>query len=94
MKKQCEPFWHFSNVTVTVTMLFLCLESDSSSSPSESDSCSSQTERSTAMAAHAIPQLPAKRLSLGFALASRTHHYGSFYLRMGAVGELVFKYVN
>ncbi|KPI91190.1 Otopetrin-2 [Papilio xuthus] len=33
----------------------------------------------------AQPQLAAKRLSLGFALAARTHHYGSFYLRMGAV---------
>ncbi|XP_050561574.1 proton channel OtopLc isoform X1 [Spodoptera frugiperda] len=60
-------------------------KSDSSSSPSESDSCSSRTERSTATAAHIPPQLAAKRLSLGFALASRTHHYGSFYLRMGAV---------
>ncbi|KAJ8724916.1 hypothetical protein PYW07_015874 [Mythimna separata] len=60
-------------------------KSDSSSSPSESDSCSSRTERSTATAAHMTPQLAAKRLSLGFALASRTHHYGSFYLRMGAV---------
>ncbi|XP_026746654.1 proton channel OtopLc isoform X2 [Trichoplusia ni] len=60
-------------------------KSDSSSSPSESDSCSSRTERSTATAPHVPPQLSAKRLSLGFALASRTHHYGSFYLRMGAV---------
>ncbi|XP_072941423.1 proton channel OtopLc-like [Epargyreus clarus] len=60
-------------------------KSESSSSPSESDSCSSRTERSTATAAHVAPQLPAKRLSLGFALTSRTHHYGSFYLRMGAV---------
>ncbi|KAG6462512.1 hypothetical protein O3G_MSEX013305, partial [Manduca sexta] len=60
-------------------------KSESSSSPSESDSCSSRTERSTATAAHALPQLSVKRLSLGFALATRTHHYGSFYLRMGAV---------
>ncbi|XP_063892564.1 proton channel OtopLc isoform X2 [Helicoverpa armigera] len=60
-------------------------KSDSSSSPSESDSCSSRTERSTATTAHIPPQLAAKRLSLGFALATRTHHYGSFYLRMGAV---------
>ncbi|CAH2063488.1 unnamed protein product, partial [Iphiclides podalirius] len=60
-------------------------KSESSSSPSESDSCSSHTERSTATAAHLPPHLAAKRLSLGFALASRTHHYGSFYLRMGAV---------
>ncbi|XP_013175009.1 PREDICTED: otopetrin-2 isoform X1 [Papilio xuthus] len=58
-------------------------KSDSSSSQSESESCSSRTDRSTAMAAQ--PQLAAKRLSLGFALAARTHHYGSFYLRMGAV---------
>ncbi|XP_063823699.1 proton channel OtopLc-like [Ostrinia nubilalis] len=60
-------------------------KTDSSSSPSESDSCSSRTERSTATAARMQPQLAAKRLSLGFALATRTHHYGSFYLRMGAV---------
>ncbi|XP_047545867.1 proton channel OtopLc-like isoform X2 [Vanessa atalanta] len=60
-------------------------KSDSSSSPSESDSCSSRTERSNATATHVQPQLAAKRLSLGFALATRTHHYGSFYLRMGAV---------
>ncbi|KAM3967929.1 proton channel OtopLc [Aphomia sociella] len=59
-------------------------KTDSSSSPSESDSCSSRTERSTATP-HIPPQLAAKRLSLGFALATRTHHYGSFYLRMGAV---------
>ncbi|XP_046978825.1 proton channel OtopLc-like isoform X2 [Vanessa cardui] len=60
-------------------------KSDSSSSPSESDSCSSRTERSNTTATHVQPQLAAKRLSLGFALATRTHHYGSFYLRMGAV---------
>ncbi|XP_026491558.1 proton channel OtopLc-like isoform X2 [Vanessa tameamea] len=60
-------------------------KSDSSSSPSESDSCSSRTERSNTTATHMQPQLAAKRLSLGFALATRTHHYGSFYLRMGAV---------
>ncbi|CAK1578203.1 unnamed protein product [Parnassius mnemosyne] len=61
-------------------------KSDTSSSPSESDSCSSRTERSTATtAARVPPRLSAKRLSLGFALATRTHHYGSFYLRMGAV---------
>ncbi|XP_028028546.1 proton channel OtopLc-like isoform X1 [Bombyx mandarina] len=59
-------------------------KSESSSTPSESDSCSSH-EQSTTTTTHAIPQLPAKRLSLGFALATRTHHYGSFYLRMGAV---------
>ncbi|CAH4036456.1 proton channel OtopLc-like isoform X1 [Pieris brassicae] len=60
-------------------------KSDTSSSQSESDSCSSRTERSTATAAHVPPQYLGKRLSLGFALTSRTHHYGSFYLRMGAV---------
>ncbi|XP_041973002.1 proton channel OtopLc-like isoform X2 [Aricia agestis] len=60
-------------------------KSESSSSPSESDSCSSHTEQSMATASHLPPHLAAKRLSLGFALASRTHHYGSFYLRMGAV---------
>ncbi|XP_034825388.1 proton channel OtopLc-like isoform X3 [Maniola hyperantus] len=60
-------------------------ESDTSSSPSESDSCSSRTERSTTTATHLPPHLAGKRLSLGFALTSRTHHYGSFYLRMGAV---------
>lgn len=65
-------------------------ESDSSSSPSESDSCSSQTERSTVTPAHMHPHLVNKRLSLGFALATRTHHYGSFYLRMGAVGMFTF----
>ncbi|XP_049865206.1 proton channel OtopLc-like isoform X1 [Pectinophora gossypiella] len=63
-------------------------KSDSSPSPSESDSCSSRTERSTATPP-VPPQLSTKRLSLGFALATtsgvRTHHYGSFYLRMGAV---------
>ncbi|XP_045763794.1 proton channel OtopLc-like isoform X1 [Maniola jurtina] len=60
-------------------------ESDTSTSPSESDSCSSRTERSTTTATHMPPHLAGKRLSLGFALTSRTHHYGSFYLRMGAV---------
>ncbi|XP_063374811.1 proton channel OtopLc-like isoform X1 [Cydia amplana] len=63
-------------------------KSDSSSSPSESDSCSSRTDRSAATAPHPHYQMPsnaAKRLSLGFALSTRTHHYGSFYLRMGAV---------
>ncbi|XP_050362869.1 proton channel OtopLc-like isoform X1 [Nymphalis io] len=60
-------------------------KSESSSSPSESESCSSRTERSNTTATHVQPQLAAKRLSLGFALATRTHHYGSFYLRMGAV---------
>ncbi|XP_069355379.1 proton channel OtopLc-like isoform X2 [Maniola hyperantus] len=60
-------------------------KSDTSSSPSESDSCSSRTERSTTTATHLPPHLAGKRLSLGFALTSRTHHYGSFYLRMGAV---------
>ncbi|XP_061706171.1 proton channel OtopLc-like isoform X2 [Cydia pomonella] len=63
-------------------------KSDSSSSPSESDSCSSRTDRSTVTAPHPQYQMPsnaAKRLSLGFALSTRTHHYGSFYLRMGAV---------
>ncbi|XP_063636227.1 proton channel OtopLc-like isoform X3 [Cydia splendana] len=63
-------------------------KSDSSSSPSESDSCSSRTDRSTATVPHPQYQMPsnaAKRLSLGFALSTRTHHYGSFYLRMGAV---------
>ncbi|GBP77499.1 hypothetical protein EVAR_62575_1 [Eumeta japonica] len=59
-------------------------EAESSISPSESDSCSSPSDGSTA-SAHAPPHLEAKRLSLGFALATRTHHYGSFYLRMGAV---------
>lgn len=63
------------------------LDSDSSTSPSESESCSSQTERSATTTSHIPPQLAAKRLSLGFALATRTHHYGSFYLRMGAVGK-------
>lgn len=65
-------------------------ESDSSSTPSESDSCSSRTERSTATAPpqFQMPSSAAKRLSLGFALSTRTHHYGSFYLRMGAVGKL------
>ncbi|CAG5009771.1 unnamed protein product [Parnassius apollo] len=61
-------------------------KSDSSTSPSESESCSSPTERSTTTTAARVPtRLSAKRLSLGFALATRTHHYGSFYLRMGAV---------
>ncbi|XP_073963096.1 proton channel OtopLc-like isoform X2 [Choristoneura fumiferana] len=62
-------------------------KSDSSSTPSESDSCSSRTERSTATAPprFQMPSSAAKRLSLGFALSTRTHHYGSFYLRMGAV---------
>ncbi|CAG9563550.1 unnamed protein product [Danaus chrysippus] len=53
-------------------------KSDSSSSQSESET-SSHSEPT------APPQLAGKRLSLGFALATRTHHYGSFYLRMGAV---------
>ncbi|XP_050677075.1 proton channel OtopLc-like [Leptidea sinapis] len=59
-------------------------KSDISSSHSESESCSSRTDRSTTTT-HLPPHLLAKRLSLGFALATRTHHYGSFYLRMGAV---------
>ncbi|XP_039746356.1 proton channel OtopLc-like isoform X2 [Pararge aegeria] len=60
-------------------------KSDTSSSQSESESCSSRTERSTTTTTHMPPHLAGKRLSLGFALTSRTHHYGSFYLRMGAV---------
>ncbi|KAI5641936.1 otopetrin domain-containing protein [Phthorimaea operculella] len=64
-------------------------KSDSSSAISESGSCSSQTERSTVTTHVPPPQLMTKRMSLGFALATtsgvRTHHYGSFYLRMGAV---------
>ncbi|XP_053599797.1 proton channel OtopLc isoform X1 [Plodia interpunctella] len=60
-------------------------KTDSSSSPSESDSCSSRTERSTATPQQLPANLAAKRLSLGFALTTRVHHYGSFYLRMGAV---------
>ncbi|KAG7305193.1 hypothetical protein JYU34_009230, partial [Plutella xylostella] len=58
-------------------------KTDTSSSPSESESCSSRTERSAPPLSPA--HLAAKRLSLGFALATRAHHYGSFYLRMGAV---------
>lgn len=67
--------------------------SDSGDEEEEDDDNSSRKQTDTEMSTATEGQMKRyglnKRVSLGFAYigASKQYHYGSFYLRMGAVGE-------
>jgi hypothetical protein len=61
------------------------------SSSEDDDDSGDESDRETGSTNRPKPQklsMPSRRSSILAAAAERTQHYGSFYLRMGAVGEL------